>query len=140
MRILRGIIAVSIIALGTLCLTPVAAIGQGPVLNMLNQIEPGRWVVRIQSASAGMQTETLCIKDGRKLIQLRHPAQLCERTIVNDSADSVTIQYTCQGKGYGLTSIRRESGRLVQIESQGIADGSPFEFRAEARKYGECAS
>ena len=50
------------------------------------------------------------------------------------------VQYTCRGKGYGRTQIRRESNRLVQIDSQGIADGLPFSFSAEARRVGDCAA
>ena len=48
------------------------------------------------------------------------------------------MQYTCRGRGYGRTHIRRETGRLVQIESQGIVDGLPFDFVAEGRRIGEC--
>ena len=30
-------------------------------------------------------------------------------------ATEVTVQYTCRGRGYGRTHIRRETNRLVQI-------------------------
>ena len=42
------------------------------------------------------------------------------------------------GNGYGRTNLRREISRLVQIESQGIVDGLPFQFAAEARRVGAC--
>ena len=58
--------------------------------------------------------------------------------MVEDAAGEVTVQYSCPGDGYGRTNIRRESGSLVQIESQGIADGRPFQFTAEARRTGAC--
>jgi hypothetical protein len=48
------------------------------------------------------------------------------------------VQYTCRGRGYGRTHIRRETSRLVQIDTQGIADGRPFAFAAEARRVGDC--
>jgi hypothetical protein len=139
MRIKHIIMAGIILLLGGANPAFAPSLAQKPTLAMLDQLEAGRWELRIRGAAAGA-VESVCINNGRKLIQLRHQSQLCERTIVDDSANSVTIHYTCQGKGYGLTHIRRESGRLVQIESQGIADGSPFEFQAEARKFGECAS
>ena len=60
--------------------------------------------------------------------------------MIEDGANAVTVQYTCQGSGYGRTQIKRETSRLVQIESQGIAGGLPFEFTAEARRVGDCAS
>ncbi len=83
---------------------------------------------------------SICLQDGRRLIQLRHPSSACERLIVADSPGEVTVQYTCRGRGYGRTHIRLETGRLVQIESQGILDGLPFDFVAEARRIGECAA
>lgn len=109
---------------------------QRPALAMLDQIEPGRWEIRLRDGSR--RTYPMCVEHGRKLIQLRHEAQNCERLVVEDRADQVIVQYTCRGRGYGRTSIRRETGKLVQIETQGIADGLPFEFAAEARRTGDC--
>jgi hypothetical protein len=128
-----------------LALLPVAAVGlaapaagQHQALAMLNQIESGRWELRERGTSG--PAEQICLHDGRRLIQLRHPASICERLIVTDDASEVTVQYICRGRGYGRTHIRRESGRLVQIESQGIADGLPFDFIAEGRRIGDCAT
>lgn len=114
----------------------VPASSQRPALAMLDQIEPGRWEIRLRDGSR--RTYPVCVDNGRKLIQLRHEALNCERLVVDDRADEVTVQYTCRGRGYGRTSIRRETGRLVQIETQGIAEGLPFEFAAEARRTGDC--
>ncbi len=116
----------------------VPASAQRPALAMLDQLESGRWELRLRDGSGAI--EQLCLRDGRRLIQLRHPADMCERMVVNDSASDVTVQYTCRGRGYGRTHIRRETGRLVQIDSQGIASGLPFAFVAEARRVGECSA
>ena len=78
------------------------------------------------------------MRDARKLIQLRHPGQNCTRVIVEDTSEAVTVQYTCRGRGYGRTHVRREADDLVQIESQGIAEGLPFAFASEARRVGSC--
>ena len=102
---------------------------------MLDQLESGRWELRTRPE--GM-IERICLRDGRPLIQLRHPRENCDRLILDDAAGVVTVQYTCRGRGYGRTQIRRESNRLVQIESQGIAGGLPFAFAAEARRVGSC--
>lgn len=114
----------------------VPAASQRPSLAMLDQIEPGRWEIRLHDGSR--RAYPICVDNGRKLIQLRHDAINCERLVIDDRIDEVTVQYTCRGRGYGRTSIRRETGRLVQIETQGIADGLPFEFAAEARRIGDC--
>lgn len=116
----------------------VPAQGQGPALAMLDQLDTGRWEMRLRDP--GNPTERLCVANGRRFIQLRHPESNCERFIVQDGPNDVTVQYTCRGKGYGRTHIRRETSRLVQIETQGIAAGLPFEFSAEARRVGDCSA
>lgn len=122
------------LALGSIA---VAASGQHPSLGMLDQLEPGRWELRLRDAPG---VERLCLRDGRRLIQLRHPQAQCERFVVNDDPNDVTVQYTCRGRGYGRTHLRRETARIVHIETQGIAEGLPFNFVAEARRVGECGT
>lgn len=124
------------IALAGWAALAVPASSQRPALAMLDQIEPGRWEIRLRDGTR--RSYPICVDNGRKLIQLRHDALKCERLVIDDRADEVTVQYTCRGRGYGRTSIRRETGRLVQIETQGIAEGLPFDFAAEARRTGDC--
>lgn len=123
------------IVLATTIALAAPAFGGGPSLAMLDQLEPGKWELRDRS---GTVLQRICVPNGRRLIQLRHPGQACENFVVQDTAGEVTVQYTCRGRGYGRTHIRRETSRLVQLESQGIADGLPFEFSAEARRVGDC--
>ena len=116
----------------------VPLLAQKPALSMLDELDKGRWELRIRGEAGAPQR--LCLGDARRFIQLKHAAiPNCERLIVLDSDDAVTIQYTCRGSGYGRTSIRRETARLVQIESQGIADGLPFAFSGEARRVSACS-
>lgn len=110
--------------------------GQGRQLTMLDQIPDGRWELHFRGRSD--QVQRLCLRDARALIQLRHPEQSCDRIVVEDGSDSVTVQYTCRGRGYGRTHIRRETAQLIQVESQGIAGGLPFDFAAEGRRVGDC--
>lgn len=113
----------------------VPALGQR-ALAALDRIDAGLWELRARDQS--LATDRLCIASARRFIQLRHPDAACERVVVEDGADQVTVQYTCQGHGYGRTTIRRESAQLVQIETQGIAGGLPFAFSVEARRMGSC--
>lgn len=116
----------------------VPASGQRPALAMLDQLDSGKWELRLRDGRNAV--ERLCVNSGRRFIQLRHSEPSCEKFIVDDQPGQVTVQYTCRGRGYGRTHIRRESNQLVQIDSQGIADGLPFDFTAEARRVGECTS
>lgn len=130
-------VRIAVVLVGVLAAFAAPAIGQRPALAMLGQLESGRWELR---ARDGSPVERICLPDTRRLIQLRHPTDACDRLVVDDAATEVTVQYTCRGRGYGRTHIRRETNRLVQIDTQGIADGLPFAYAWEARKVGDCAS
>lgn len=132
-RALRNGIAVAVAILAFAA----PASGGGQSLTMLDELDSGRWEVRLRDG--GSVPERMCVDSGRRFIQLRHQAENCERFVVQDGASDVTVQYTCRGRGYGRTHIRRETNRLVQIDSQGISQGLPFEFTAEARRVGDCA-
>lgn len=129
-------IALKLAGAGAACLLatmPVAA--QAPGLAMLDRLDRGSWDVRLRPDGG---TTQMCIRTGREFIQLRHRQLTCERFIVQDEPEVVTVQYTCRGNGYGRTTIRRESASLVQIRSQGIQDGRPFSIEGEARRTGAC--
>lgn len=134
----KKVIRLAAMAAGAMVALGVPASAQGPSLTMLSSLAPGRWELRIREA--GAVPERICLPDARRLIQLRHPQGTCEQFVVQNSASEITVQYTCRGRGYGRTHIRRETDRLVQIDSQGIADGLPFEFSAEGRRVGDCGA
>lgn len=121
-----------VLALPVLAL-PVAAQTDG--LSMLGNLTKGEWTIKHRDGSPDRK---ICVRTGRELIQLRHSETDCNRFVVEDEASKVTVQYTCPGNGYGRTFIRRETGSLVQLESQGIVSGMPFQFAAEARRTGSC--
>lgn len=112
-----------------------ATAAQKDALAMLGGLQRGQWSVVSRD---GGPSRSICLGDPAQLVQLRHAGSACSRFVVEDAADKVTVQYTCKGNGYGRTSIRKETNALVQIESQGIAGGLPFQFRAEARRSGAC--
>lgn len=123
--------AAGMIALGLAI--PVAA--QSDALSMLAGLSKGEWTIKHRDGSADRK---ICVRTGEELIQLRHEEPDCSRFVVEDATSKVTVQYTCPGNGYGRTDIRKETGSLVQIESQGIASGLPFQFAAEGRRTGSC--
>lgn len=113
----------------------IPAFAQTDGLAMLAGLSKGEWTIKFRDGSPDRK---ICVRTGRELIQLRHRETGCSRFVVEDGAARVTVQYTCPGNGYGRTFVRRETGALVQIESQGIADGQPFQFAGEARRTGTC--
>ena len=122
-----------------LSLVPFAALAAPAIaqasLGMLDTLDRGGWEIRFRDGSS---VRKVCLRTGREFIQLRHDGSTCNRFVVEDGARNVTVQYTCRGDGYGRTHIRKESPGLVQIDSQGIAGGKPFQFTAEARQTGRC--
>lgn len=113
----------------------VPAAAQAPGLAMLSGLERGSWQVRDR---AGGTPRTVCLGDARQFLQLRHPRSDCSRIVITDSAAEVTVHYTCPGAGHGRTTIRRETNRLIQIDTQGIVGGAPFSDAFEARRMGAC--
>jgi len=125
------------VALSGACLIGGAALALGVQLAMLDRIEPGLWELKMRD---GGRSERLCLNDGRRLIQLRHPQVACRQFVVEDAANSVTVSYTCNGQGTGRTRLRFESPRLLQIASSAIANKLPFDVVAEARRVGSCTT
>lgn len=111
------------------------ALAQADSLTMLRTLSKGEWTIKHRDGSPDRK---ICVRSGEELIQLRHGNQGCSRFVVEDAANRITVQYTCPGNGYGRTNIRKEAGALVQIESQGISSGIPFQFAAEGRRTGDC--
>ncbi len=122
----------------SLAAASVTAFAGVPVSTVLGRIEPGSWELRVHGV--GGQIERLCVREPERLIQLRHPGNTCQRIVVDETPSQLTVQYTCPGRGYGRTTIRLESSRLIQIDTQGIAGGLPFAYAAEGRRVGNCGN
>lgn len=128
---LGGAIALGLAAPGVI----VPSMAQAPELPLLGSLERGEWTIRFRD---GTPSRKVCVRNGLELIKIQHSSKNCSHYVVDDTSKSVAVQYTCQGEGYARTTIRRETGSLVQITSHGISDGLPFQFEAEARRTGTC--
>ena len=108
---------------------------QSPQLALLRSLERGEWTIRFRD---GSPEKKICVRNGRELIKIRHSARNCSQFVVDDTSKMVAVQYTCPAEGYARTTIRKETASLVQITSNGISEGLPFQFEAEGRRTGEC--
>lgn len=129
-----GIFSVACAAI-LLAILGVAVSAHSSELAMLDALKRGAWDLRIRDDGSHQR---ICVRDGNEFIQIRHRQPGCNQYVVKDEPDLVTVQYTCTGNGYGRTTIRRESGELVQVKSQGIINGVPFSFSGEGRYIGAC--
>jgi hypothetical protein len=105
-------------------------------LALLDRLQGGQWEVRDRDSIGGRSR--MCIDSGRQLIQLRHMRETCKSFTIEDTAEAVTVQYTCPGHGFGRTRVRFENAQLAQVETQGVAHGLPFDMTTEARRVGTC--
>jgi hypothetical protein len=128
-------IGLGTVVAGLIGLAAFPGLAQGGGLAMLGTLTKGEWTIKYRD---GSPERKICVRNGQELIQLRHKEGGCNRFVVEDAATRVTVQYTCPGNGYGRTSIRRETPALVQLQSQGIEGGLPFQLEAEARRTGSC--
>ena len=115
--------------------------GQADTPELLQSLERGLWQLRaVGGGATSSATSQLCVGDPRMLAQIQHQGNpQCSHYIVRSSPTSVTISYSCKGEGQGLTTIRKESPRLIQIQSQGIRNGAPFSFAVEGRRSAACS-
>jgi hypothetical protein len=116
--------------------TTAVAVDANGDLALLDSLERGTWQLR--PTGGGAPTTKICLGPPESLTQIQHSGFACEQYVVRSSANSVTVSYTCKGQGQGLTNIRKESARIIHIQSQGIRNNAPFSFSAEGRKTGPC--
>ena len=114
-----------------------AAQADPPVPIALAGLQPGQWALRSRDGSA--PPKTLCLGDPRALLQLRHGTALpCSRYVIINRPAEAVIHYSCASAGNGRTTIRVETPRVIQIESQGISGKEPFDLTYEGRRVGIC--
>jgi hypothetical protein len=121
------------------CIVAVAShsAAQAPqVLTALQSLQSGLWEFRSKEDPSA--NRSLCLSDPKVILQLRHFGQNCSRFVIKNDPRLTVVHYTCALAGQGQTSVRVETPRLVQLESQGVAGHSPFSFTAEGRRVGEC--
>lgn len=109
---------------------------QAPALQALTTLQTGQW--ELTPREGGGKMRTLCINDMRELLQLQHSGAACTRFVITNQAKLATVNYSCPKAGHGRTSVKVETPRLVQVESQGIQNNEPFSFALEGRRIGAC--
>ena len=103
--------------------------------SVLSQIRGGLWEI---SGSRGAPATRLCIAHPPILAQVEHRNARCTRTILRNDSATAIIEYRCAGGGFGHSRITMITPRSVRIETQGISDGAPFGYVAQARRVGNC--
>lgn len=103
----------------------------------LKKLERGEWQLRSRDDPAKVARK-LCVSDLRQLLQVQHMYNNCKHFVVRDRPADAVVTYDCGAAGNGRTDLRVETSHLIQIQSQGIAKGAPFDFALEGRHIGAC--
>lgn len=112
-----------------------AAPAQAPQMALLNELQKGAWQVVASGEKVGKR---VCLGDPAQLLQTQHGAARCSRYVIEDSTNRVRVSYRCGAAGHGVTQLRLETKRLVQIDTQGVLNNEPFSVTAEGRYVGAC--
>lgn len=117
---------------------PVSAHSHSPSkpLLLFSQLEKGQWTLTERGHPAPWRT--ICFGRMSEMLRPVHRSGDCNQFVIENKPNRATIHYSCTGTGHGHTIIRRETSRLVQIETQGIVNGRPFDHSIEARRTGSC--
>ncbi len=117
---------------GTAIALPAPAAAPG--FPLLAKMEKGAWQL---TPPVGAKRR-ICLRSGQEFFVLRHDAGQCTRFVVKNAPNELTVHLTCGPTGHVRTTLRLETPRLVQIDTQGVIDGSPFSDSFEARRVGTC--
>lgn len=131
-RWMRPVVAGALLLLGAGGAT--AQRSGSPASPSLQTVERGQWLLRDGEG----KERKLCVTNPAMLLQIYHGGAQCQQFVVENRANGSTVRYTCPGHGAGRTSITVETPRLVSLDTQGVADGSPFSEQMEGRRVGEC--
>jgi len=81
----------------------------------------------------------LCIADPMVFASYEHRGKPCTRVVISDGPNGAVIHYTCPGGGFGRSTVKALTPRSLRVDTQGIADGAPFQYIFQARRVGDCA-
>lgn len=132
-RVVRPVVAGALILFGVAAGARPVAVGG---LTALGTVESGQW----QLKEVGGNSRTVCLSDPQALLQIRHSGAQCSRFVIENTASVSTVHYTCPGQGHGRTTISVETPRLLSLETQGVAQGAPFDVQLEGRRIGTCST
>ena len=130
----RAVIALA----AALIMTTPAGTQNRAEMSAIAQLQPGRWEVRDLDNLRPAPVRSICISDPAILLQFQHRDTACSQLVIANDAKGATVHYTCPAGGFGRTTLKVTTPRLVRIETQGIYRKLPFDFSAELRRKGNC--
>ena len=128
---MNGIHRLGLAAFGAIGLAALAA----AATPALAGAEGGLWEV----SRSGTPPVRLCLANPVALAQFEHRGARCSSQVVRQAGTATTIHYTCNGGGFGQSSLNLFTPRSLRVETQGISGNAPFKYVLQARRVGNCA-
>jgi len=101
----------------------------------LASVEGG--LFEIDQVGAGPRPK-ICVADPLVFASYEHRGKTCTRVVISDGPGGAVIHYTCTGGGFGQSTVKALTPRSLRVDTQGIADGAPFQYVFQARRVGDC--
>ena len=95
---------------------------RGGAVRRAGRIERGRWQLKV----IGGATARECACRSARLLQIRHPAPRLHALVIEDAADHVTSIIPARRAAMAAPRSRSRAAP-VRLDTQGIADGAPFD-------------
>lgn len=133
---ITSLIKMTGVSIATFFAFTVSVPAQTPGLVLLDGLKKGSWILKPRGST--QEGQRVCLGDPKLLLQIQHGSASCSRYVIQDSPQNLRVSYKCGSIGHGVTTIRKESSGLVQIQSQGIENNAPFSFSVEGRHAGPC--
>lgn len=102
----------------------------------LAPITAGQWQLK---EIDGPGSRSVCVADPGALLQIQQPGGGCSRFVLDSARTTMTVHYTCGGRGHGRSTLTVRSPRSIKLETQGVATGSPFAADYDGRFLGPCS-
>ena len=101
--------------------------------SVLAGVNGGLWEVSGQGAPV-----RLCLADPLLLAAYEHRSTRCTRSVIRSDGQSAVVSYSCSGGGFGHSELSVLTPRSLQIDTQGILGGEPYNYVLDARRLGDC--
>jgi hypothetical protein len=104
--------------------------------SVFTQAQPGMW--EISGAPGAKLPMRQCVADVAALARFEHRTSACTAKVINASASSANVDYSCGGSDFGHSQVELLTPRSLRISTQGISGGLPFNYVLQARRVDDC--
>ena len=96
----------------------------------------GLW--EVSQSATGHDPVRVCVPAVEMLAQFEHRQGRCKRSVISSTSSAAVIEYQCADGGFGRSTVTLITPRALRIETQGISNQLPFNYKLHARRVADC--